>query len=511
MIRVALIGYGYAGRTFHAPLLRATPGLELAVVCSSRPERVRTDLPDVAIVPSPEQVCVASSVELVVIATPNDTHAPIAAMALRAGKHVVVDKPFTVTLDEARQLTTLARSSGCVLSVFHSRRWDGDFLAIRDLLASGVLGAISHFESHFDRFRPVVRDRWRERSGPGSGLWYDLGPHLVDQTLQLFGLPERVIASFAAQRTAAQSDDWAHVVLEYPRLRAVLHASVLVAAPTPRFIVHGQTASWIKVGVDAQERQLVAALTPGDARSPGPREHAELIEGANGAKRETPIPRGDYRQFYLRLVDAIRGDGANPVAPEQALRVVAVVETALRAAAEGRALPPPLSDGEVEIRAERPDDIGAIREVNRRAFGQDQEGNIVDALRSSGASRLSLVATVAGRVVGHVIYSPASIAGVTGAALGPMSVAPDYQRQGIGSRLVEAGNRMLRATACPFIVVLGHARFYPRFGFVPASTRGITCEWSVPDDVFMVAVLDERKMEGVSGLTKYREEFSAVS
>jgi len=164
-----------------------------------------------------------------------------------------------------------------------------------------------------------------------------------------------------------------------------------------------------------------------------------------------------------------------------------------------------------EIRTERPDDIAAIREVNRRAFEQEQEGNIVDALRSNTASLLSLVATVDGFVVGHIIYSPASIRGVTGAALGPMSVAPDRQRQGIGSRLVETGNRMLRATGCPFIVVLGHAEFYPRFGFVPASTRGIACEWNVPDDVFMIAVLDEAKMSGVSGLTKYRDEFSTVA
>jgi putative acetyltransferase len=165
-----------------------------------------------------------------------------------------------------------------------------------------------------------------------------------------------------------------------------------------------------------------------------------------------------------------------------------------------------------EIRIERPGDVAAIRDVNRRAFGQDQEGNIVDALRSNSAALLSLVATLDGRVVGHIMYSPASIGGAAiGGALGPMSVDPDHQRQGIGSKLVEAGNRMLRERGCPFVVVVGHPEFYPRFGFVPASTRGITCEWNVPDDVFMIAVLDERKMDGVSGLTKYCEEFSTVA
>ena len=242
MIGVALIGYGYAGRVFHAPLIRATPGLELAIISSSRPERVRADLPGIPVVSSPEEACALPSVELVVIATPNDTHVPIATMALRAGKHVVVEKPMAPTLEGAREIAALAQSLDRVLAVFQNRRWDGDFLGLTDLLRSSALGDVTHFESHFDRYRPIVRDRWRERAGVGSGVWYDLGPHLVDQVLQLFGLPDRVMAAMAAQRAGAQSDDWAHVVLEYSRLRVILHASMLVAAPLPRFIVHGTTA-----------------------------------------------------------------------------------------------------------------------------------------------------------------------------------------------------------------------------------------------------------------------------
>jgi putative acetyltransferase len=166
----------------------------------------------------------------------------------------------------------------------------------------------------------------------------------------------------------------------------------------------------------------------------------------------------------------------------------------------------------IEIREERPGDVAAIRDLNKRAFGQDQEGNIVDALRSNGAALLSLVATLNGRVVGHVMYSPLSVGGeVAGAALGPMAVLPEYQRQGIGSKLVEAGNRKLKGAGCPFVIVVGHASYYPRFGFRPAGTRGIKCEWEVPDDVFMLLVLDEAKMRGVSGLAKYRHEFSGVT
>ena len=165
----------------------------------------------------------------------------------------------------------------------------------------------------------------------------------------------------------------------------------------------------------------------------------------------------------------------------------------------------------IEIREEQPGDIGAICEVHGRAFGQDQEGNIVDALRANGAALLSLVATLDRRVVGHIMYSPLLVGDVMGAALGPMGVLPEHQHQGIGSGLVEAGSQQLTHRGCPFIIVVGHSTFYPRFGFRPASTYGITCEWDVPDDVFMVLVLDEAKMAGVVGVAKYRAEFSTIS
>ena len=166
----------------------------------------------------------------------------------------------------------------------------------------------------------------------------------------------------------------------------------------------------------------------------------------------------------------------------------------------------------IEIREERPDDVAAVRNLNRRAFGQDQESNIVDALRANGAALLSLVATLDDRVVGHIMYSPLTIGGnVTGAALGPMAVLPEHQRQGIGSKLVKVGNQKLKDAGYPFIIVVGHADYYPRFGFKRANEHGITCEWDLPDDVFMLLVLDQAKMESVSGLATYRHEFSSVS
>ena len=347
MLRVALIGYGYAGRTFHAPLIRGTPGLELAVICSSRADHVHADFPDIPVVTAPDEACALASIDLVVVATPHDSHVSLATTALRERKHVVVEKPVATTLEDARRLAAAARDTDRVVAVFHSRRLDGDFLTVSDLVTRGVLGTISHFESHFDRFRPVVRERWREAAGPGAGLWYDLGPHLVDQALQLFGLPDRVTASLAAQRAGALSDDWAHVILEYGRRRVILHASVLVAAPPPRFTVHGDAGSWIKYGVDAQERQLIAARTPDAAAPPHDDESAVLVDGVAGTKRDLSVRRGDYRQFYAQVEAAVRGTGSSPVPIDQALAVVAVVETAIRSFAERRALTVPLTDEEI--------------------------------------------------------------------------------------------------------------------------------------------------------------------
>ena len=344
-IRAALIGYGRAGQTFHTPLLRSTPGFDLAVVVSSRPAQVLADLPQATVVATPADAFTDPAVELVVIATPTATHGELAAAALEAGKHVVVDKPIAVSLDAARRVGALASRRQRVLATFHNRRWDGDFLALADIVRSGTLGDITHVESHFDRFRPVVRDRWRERPGPGSGVWNDLGPHLADQALQLFGLPESISGSLAAHRAGANTDDWAHVVLGYGRRAVILHASML-AATGPRFVVHGTRGSWIKVGVDPQEVQLSAAMGVALGGA-SPVESATYVDGTTRVETATVIPRGDYRQFYIAVGDAIRGKGSNPVPPAQAIAVTAVVETAARSSAEGRVLPLPLtgSDG----------------------------------------------------------------------------------------------------------------------------------------------------------------------
>ena len=337
-IRVALIGYGYAGRTFHAPLIRAVPGLHLAVVGSGNPHAVHADLPGALVCPAHE-AAIHPEVDLVVIATPNVTHHPLAAAALRAGKHVVIDKPFTLDLAEARSLRDIAQHQNSLLSVFHNRRWESEALATKQILDSGQLGTVSHYECHMDRFRPAVRRRWRENPGPGAGLWFDLGPHLIDLALHLFGLPTAVNASFGVLRKGGQTDDWAHVQLLYPEIRVILHASLLAAGGGPRSILHGDRASWMKYGADVQEAQLKAGILPDDAAFGIDLDPGILIDGATGARTELPAPRGDQRLYYAAIHDAILQNDPPPVSVAEAVAVMAILEASFASGAEGKTLP----------------------------------------------------------------------------------------------------------------------------------------------------------------------------
>ena len=341
-VRVALVGYGFAGKTFHAPLLTTTPGIELTCVVSSRPDAVHADLPGVVVV---DDQRAAPEVDLVVIAAPNVLHAPLAADALRAGRNVVVDKPFTLDVAEARSLRTLAAQHDRLLSVFHNRRWDSDFLGVKQVIESGRLGEVVQFESHFDRFRPEVRDRWRERSEPGGGLWFDLGPHLIDQTLQLFGLPHAVTATIAVLRPDGSADDWAHVVLTYERLQVILHASMMTAGGTARFTVHGTAGSLLKQHLDGQEDQLRSGMRPGDPGW-GVDDDPFVLYLGDGTHEQLPAPVGDQRRYFAGIRDAVLGLAPPPVTSAQALAVMAVIEAGLVSAHEGRSVGLELTDEE---------------------------------------------------------------------------------------------------------------------------------------------------------------------
>ncbi len=345
-IRVGLIGYGYAGKTFHAPLLQSVPGVSIVVVGSRRPELVQAEIPGV-IVCSADEVPAHPEVDLVVIATPNESHFRLASAALRSGKGVVVDKPFTVTLAEARSLAEIAKRHQGLLSVFHNRRWDSEILATKAVLQSGVLGEVSHYECHMDRFRPVIRQRWREDRGPGAGLWFDLGPHLIDQAVHLFGLPRAVNASFGILRQGGQTDDWAHVQLIYPRLRVILHASLLVAAGGPRSMLHGTRASWMKIEADVQERQLTEGMLPNDPEFGLDTDPGILIDGATGNRTKILPPRGAQQTYYAEIREAMLGRREVPIAARDAVAVMAILERSIESGVSGQVLTLPLTPEEL--------------------------------------------------------------------------------------------------------------------------------------------------------------------
>lgn len=340
-LNVALVGYGYVGKTFHAPLIAATPGLALHTVVSSDPAKVAADFPGARVVPELEQALADPAIDLVVVATPNALHAPQTLAALAAGKHVVVDKPFALDAAQARTMADAARDAGKLLAVFHNRRWDSDFQTLQRLIADGTLGEVVQYESHFDRFRPQVRDRWRERAGPGAGAWMDLGPHLLDQALVLFGEPLAISADIGIQREGAQANDYFHVLLRYPTLRVILHGSLLTAASDLRLAVHGTKASYVKHGLDPQEAQLKAGMTPGAPGWGRDSRHGVLttVEDDIQIRADVRPEVTGYRHFYAGVRDAIRHGAPSPVPVEQALRVMELLELARRASEARRELP----------------------------------------------------------------------------------------------------------------------------------------------------------------------------
>jgi len=339
------VGYGSAGRIFHAPLVSGVPGLVLACIVARKPAAARADWPGVAVVADAGQAFADPATDLVVIATDNQSHFPLARDALLAGKHVLVDKPCTVTLAQTSALLELAHARGLVFTVFQNRRFDADFLSLQKTIASGVLGRIVHFASNFDRYRPMVPDRWREQALPGSGLWFDLGAHLVDQALVLFGMPQTIAVDTACQREGAQVNDYFHAQLRYcdqhHGLRVLLHASALVPAVGPRFVVHGTLGSFVKYGLDVQEDALKAGGRPqqGASSAWGKDPLPAVITTYPDGQMATvcaPEAAGDYRALYAALLAHLRGEAsAAAVTPLDVWRDMALLEAGEKSAALG--------------------------------------------------------------------------------------------------------------------------------------------------------------------------------
>ena len=322
-VRTGLIGHGLGGRAFHEPLIRAAGRLSLDAIATTRST------------PDPAGLIADPGIDLVVISTPNHSHYPLAKAALEAGKHVVIDKPFTVTLDEADELIALARARERVLSVFHNRRWDGDFLTVRKILESGRLGEVMRYEAHWDRFRPAIKPGWKEEAGPGTGVLGDLGPHLIDQALLLFGEPEHVAGDLEMQRAETEVEDYFAITLAYGKRRAILTSSLLAYAPRPRFGLYGTEGSFAKYGLDPQEPQALAGLSPHD---PGFGVEEERWHGtltlADGTIERIPTERGCYLAYYEGVAAAIIDGAPVPVEPADARAGLEIIELVRASARE---------------------------------------------------------------------------------------------------------------------------------------------------------------------------------
>jgi scyllo-inositol 2-dehydrogenase (NADP+) len=334
MVRVGLIGFGFSGQVFHAPMIRGVAGMELACVLERHGSKTKERYPEVRVARTLEELLSDQTIQLCVVATPNDSHFSYAKACLEAGRDVVVDKPFTPTLAEAEQLVRLAADRGRLLTVYQDRRWDGTFETVRKLVASGALGSIAEFEERFDRFRLEQKpDAWRERADfPAGGVLWDLGAHLIDQALVLFGEPEAICASAFCQRLTSRVDDAFDVGFEYPGpqgglragLRVMLRARIVAYAPGPHVLIHGTEGSFVKYGMDPQEEILRGPNCP-DGLDWGadwglePEERWGMLSRVGEAPRKVKTERGDYRGFWVNVRDAIVKRAPLDVPPEQFL------------------------------------------------------------------------------------------------------------------------------------------------------------------------------------------------
>lgn len=341
MISTAVISYGISARTFHIPFITINPGYKLDMIMQRNGNNALEKHPTVKVVHTFEEVISDPSIELVIIASPNTTHFPYAKAAMLAGKHVVVEKPFTNTPAEAMELIEVAKKTGRICAVFHNRRYVADFLTMKSILDQGLIGQPSEFFAHYDRYRPHPRTYglWREEDLPGSGIFYDLGPHLIDQALMLFGKPSTITADIRKMKSYSKVDDYFDVKLGYEHLVVTLHSSMLVREMGPRYMLHGTKGSFIKSGEDPQEELLKSGMLPvgpdwgKEEESNWGLLHTEI--NGNIVKEVYPSVQGGYGTFYVNLLEAIRGNAPLKEKPEDGFNVIKILELAFDSSKKG--------------------------------------------------------------------------------------------------------------------------------------------------------------------------------
>lgn len=343
-INVGMLGFGLSGRVFHGPMINSLEFFNIGAIVCNREETVKeaqNGFPNAKVTTDINKVLEDETIDLIIVATPNIYHYELATKALLANKHVIVEKPFTVTSKEADELIELAKKQNKILTVYQNRRWDSDFLTIKEIIAKDLLGDVVEYEAHFDRFRNVVKNGWREEELPGSGILYDLGSHLIDQAQCLFGLPNEVRADIRTQRKDAKCDDNFEVVLNYDNIKVILKAGMLVREELPRFIILGNKGSYVKYGLDVQEAALREGKTPNTVENWG-KEPEDIwgilnteISGLNfRGKIESKC--GDYRKFYENVYKAILGEEELLVKPEEARNTIRIIELAMESNKEKR-------------------------------------------------------------------------------------------------------------------------------------------------------------------------------
>lgn len=343
-IRTGLASYGMSGSVFHAPYLHVLPEFELLAVVERSRKLVQQRFDYVASLPDFEALLADPRIELVIVNTPNSLHFDQALQALQAGKHVIVEKPMTITSHEADTLIEMAKVKGRVLSVYQNRRWDSDYLTVQRVIKSGMLGRVVEYEAHYDRFRNFVEDNtWKEKPGRGSGILYNLGSHMIDQALDLFGLPLWVYADIRSQRSGSLIDDNYEVVLDYGDVKATLKSSYMVREPGPRYMVYGEEGTFLKWGLDPQEEKLKAGILP---NAPGFGKEPDDLAGhihtrARGliVKGRIESSVGNYAHYYQSIAQAIRTGSEPCVTAVSARAVIRVIELAMQSHYEGRRVP----------------------------------------------------------------------------------------------------------------------------------------------------------------------------
>ena len=330
-IKTALLSYGMSGEIFHAPLLAVDPGFALTLVVQRNSEKAKQRYPSIKIARHVNEVFRDDSIELVIINTPNETHFPFASQALEAGKHVIVEKPFTVNVQEAEKLIDLAIKKNKLLTVFQNRRWDGDFMTIKKVLNNKLVGKVAEFELHYDRYRNYIEaNTWKEEQGPGSGILFNLGSHMLDQVVDLFGMPVEVDARVGVQRPNGKVEDFYDIRMQYNDFHAIVKSSYLVREAGPRYILHGTEGSFVKYGIDPQEQALKDGKLPG---SPGWGTESKELWGklnttigalhVDGLIETLP---GNYTLFYKGVFDSIRNGKPLLVKPEESKDVIRLIE-----------------------------------------------------------------------------------------------------------------------------------------------------------------------------------------